>query len=409
MKHLIILSMILGIISVRANDGVYYMSGNQLIPINETQVELRKEILTIKRVGGNMLIDVDYTFYNPGKAKQVLMGFEAPMPRGAADFRYNPWKITRNHPFLEEFIVEINGVRIPYKADIVNKRAFDSIGSIAGFPQEEIDIMNQDMEDDMDRMRYRNRDYYDFGRDWIFVNYFDANFDPGYTKIHHTYSFPRSYSNDMDLNFRYILTAANRWANGQIDDFTLVIDMGAYSQFYMPQSFFKGTALWNDAATMSIIDSANTADYWQEYLIGNLWVRGNGSKKPLVYKQKNFKPKGELHMLNYRDIYSSMDGYFTYNKVLSDTGIFDIAEHELEYSFQNHCQDLKYAADEFSLQVLRNYPFALRGYAFQNKKLRNYYESLSWYVADEEISITAKDLSNREMEWITRLQVFKEE
>ena len=108
MKHLIILSMILGIISVRANDGVYYMSGNQLIPINETQVELRKEILTIKREGGNMLIDVDYTFYNPGKAKQVLMCFEAPMPRGAADFRYNPWKITRNHPFLEEFIVEIN-------------------------------------------------------------------------------------------------------------------------------------------------------------------------------------------------------------------------------------------------------------------------------------------------------------
>ncbi len=29
----------------------------------------------------------------------------------------------------------------------------------------------------------------------------------------------------MPLDFRYILTAANRWANGQIDDFTLIIDM----------------------------------------------------------------------------------------------------------------------------------------------------------------------------------------
>ena len=53
------------------------MKGNQLIPINETQVELRNEILTIRWVGRNMLIDVDYTFYNPGKTKEVLMGFEA--------------------------------------------------------------------------------------------------------------------------------------------------------------------------------------------------------------------------------------------------------------------------------------------------------------------------------------------
>jgi hypothetical protein len=114
-------------------------------------------------------------------------------------------------------------------------------------------------------------------------------------------------------------------------------------------------------------------------------------------------------MLNYRDIYSSMDGYYTYNNVLSDTGIFDISEHELEYSFQDHCQDLKYVADEFTLQVLRNYPFALRGYPFQNKKLRNYYESLNWYEANPNCKLTAADLSYDELKWITQLRVYTDD
>ena len=82
MKYFLIILAILTFGRVNANDGVFYMSGNQLIPVNETQVSLSKEILTIKRVGRMIHIDVDYTFYNPGKAKKVLMGFEAPMPQG---------------------------------------------------------------------------------------------------------------------------------------------------------------------------------------------------------------------------------------------------------------------------------------------------------------------------------------
>jgi len=30
-----------------ANDGVFYMSGDHLVPVKETQIELRKEILKI--------------------------------------------------------------------------------------------------------------------------------------------------------------------------------------------------------------------------------------------------------------------------------------------------------------------------------------------------------------------------
>ena len=416
MKYILIFLLIPTFGVLYANDGAFYMNGNQLIPVNETQVELRKEILTIKREGRNILIDVDYTFYNPGKAKKVLMGFEAPMPRGAADFIYDRWIMTRNHPYLKGFIVEINGERIPYKADIVNKQAFNSIGSLAGFPQAEIDLLNARYKDSNRVMNgYRNTvlkqdkslPYREFAYTYVYVNYFDAEFQTGINKVHHTYSFPVSGTNDMPLNFEYILTAANRWANNQIDDFTLVIDMDGFSEFYMPQSFFKGTDLWNDVATMKVVDSTKATEWWEEYMNGYMLVRGDGSKKPLVYKQMNFKPKGELRMSNYIDINQAMYWYDYYSEFLSDTAVFDVAVHEIAYSFYAHNQDLRYAKDEFTLQVLRNYPFAIRGYPFKNRKLRKYYESLDWYEAKEKCTFTTEDLTIEELKWIQRLSVFQ--
>lgn len=405
-----------------ANDGAFYMNGNQLIPVNETQVELRKEILTVKRVGRNILIDVDYTFFNPGKAKEVLMGFEAPMPRGGAEFQYDRWEMTRNHPYLKGFVVEINGIRIPYKADIVNKHAFNTMGSLAGFPQSEIDLLNERKSTSRGwfhgyhRGKSRNGkkelNYRDFLFEYVYVNYFDAKFNHGINKVHHTYSFPISGTNDVPLDFQYILTAANRWANSQIDDFTLIIDIGDFRDYYINQTFFKGTENWNDSA---LLNSCNPYALDMEEMRmhigrghknGSLHVRTK--EAPLVYKQKDFRPKGELMIWGYHDEYSTEQGFYEYYHVLSDTGVFDIKEHALWYAFHHHKDDLRYAKDEFTLQVLRNFPFAIRGYAFKNRKLRNYYRSYGWYQPDPNCKLTATDLPDDELEWIYKLSVYQE-
>ena len=418
MKNILIISFLCCSVFVYSNDGAFYMNGNQLIPVNETQVELRKEILTIKIERGNILIDVDYTFYNPGKSKTVLMGFEAPMPRGGADFIYDGWEMTRNHPFLKKFIVEINGVRIPYKSDIVNKKAFNTIGSLAGFPQEEIDLLNMRKYDSNRVMngykttllkRDTQLSYHQFLYTYVYVNYFDAEFQPGINKVHHTYSFPISGTNDRPLSFEYILTAANRWANGQIDDFTLVIDMGSFSKFYMPQTFFQGTELWNDAASMTVVDSTKATEWWEEYMNDYMLVIGDGSNKPLVYKQMNFKPKGELWMSDYVDLQEEYYWYEYYNDLMSDSAVFDITVHEISGSFHYYFKDFTYVKDEFTLQVLRNFPFATRGYVFKNRKLRNYYRRCDWYEPDESLSITANDLSIKEFEWMSQLKIYKAE
>ena len=80
MKTKIILGIFLLLaLCVRANDGSYFISGNQLVPIgSNNDVRIDKEVLTI-RLGndGFAYVDVDYTFFNLKEAQTVRMGFEA--------------------------------------------------------------------------------------------------------------------------------------------------------------------------------------------------------------------------------------------------------------------------------------------------------------------------------------------
>ena len=394
MKYPLLIGALLMLSSVQSNDGAFYMNGNQLIPIRETQVSLSKEILTVKRVGRTIYIDVDYTFYNPGIAKDVLMGFEAPMPLGAAQFIYSGKQITRNHPFLKNFIVEINGQRISYKADIVNKKAFNTIGSLAGFPQVNIDSMNTEA------YEYRGRGKFLY--ECVFVNYFTAHFKPGVNKVHHTYSFPQSGTNDVPLNFEYILTAANRWANGQIDDFTLIVDMGDFKEFYINQTFFKGLGNWNDAAVMHLGNPKKADEENEGYHIGRGDDRGSiyvrTRQNPLVYHENNFRPQGELIIWNNQNFYEYIDLY-------GDSVVFDVNEYSIMYEFYVFYDRLQFVKDEFSLKVLRNYPFALRGYAFKNKAIRRYYERMGWYDPDADYEANTKDLSKKEWDWLSSLKI----
>tara|TARA_B100001115_G_C15444061_1_gene208786 strand:- start:35 stop:517 length:483 start_codon:yes stop_codon:yes gene_type:complete len=137
---------------------------------------------------------------------------------------------------------------------------------------------------------------------------------------------------------------------------------------------------------------------------GSLHVRTK--EAPLVYKQKDFRPKGELMIWGSHNEYSSEQGFYKYYSVLSDTGVFDIKEHALWYAFHHHKDDLRFAKDKFTLQVLRNFPFAIRGYAFKNKKLRNYYRGYAWYQPDPSLMMTAADLPEDELKWIYKLSVY---
>ena len=99
-----------------ANDGVFYTSGNQLIPITETEISVKKEILDITRQQDNkMLVHVYYEFFNPGNEKTLLVGFEAMPPGGAWGMEEEEYKKITNHPYIYDFTVKINGKPLDYQ------------------------------------------------------------------------------------------------------------------------------------------------------------------------------------------------------------------------------------------------------------------------------------------------------
>ena len=191
-----------------ANDGAYYTSGNQLIPMYESDISVRKEILSIKKIDGDkVLVNVYYEFYNPKGNKNILVGFEAGYPEGDTDARPK----NGHHPNISRFTVKMNDQLLPYKIAYTTDSIYYKNGTIQSLSLEQ--MQSNDISDFIDGA---------FG----YVYHFNAPFKKGMNIIQHSYIFDMSGSVDWRYDFDYILTAANRWANQQIDDFTLIIDMG---------------------------------------------------------------------------------------------------------------------------------------------------------------------------------------
>lgn len=210
---------------IKANDGAFKASGNHLIPIMETDVAVRKEILTLKKIRNQYIeVTVYYEFYNPGLEKSMTVGFEAMSPSGDTEVK------PKNglHPYMRDFTVDINGEISAHKVAYVSDSAYVINGLIKGRSLEEITkgITNPNE------------------ANFFYVYYFEAKFKRGLNIIKHTYNYDLSGSVDYQYEFEYVLTAANRWANKQINDFTMIMDMGEFETFLIDTTFFKSEKDW---------------------------------------------------------------------------------------------------------------------------------------------------------------------
>src|SRR5688572_21677929 len=225
MKHrlrpLVLLPLLFSVSLCYPNDGAFKAQGNQLIPMYETDISVKKEILTIKRITENQVaITVYYEFYNPKKSKELEVGFEAISPGGDVDAR----PVRGQHPYIRGFTVNINGQAIPFSVSIVKDSLYFKNGKFKSI------TLAQAQEESNNDPNYV---------DFFYVYHFRAQFKEGLNTIIHTYTADLSGSVAESYSFDYILSAAGRWANRQIDDFTLQIDMGQFQDFSIPNSFFS--------------------------------------------------------------------------------------------------------------------------------------------------------------------------
>ncbi len=364
MKKLAMMMMMMAVcLTGMANDGVYYVNGSQLVPAHDTNIAITKEVLSIDlNDDGFARVDVQYEFDNRGGEEMVTMGFEAMAPYNDGE-KFNPGG---RHPHIFDFSVVMNGEQVQYKNALMNvdDTSFTPLDMKIYRPSEYME------EGDGNQLiNTKTKELVDFAYSY----YFQARFKPGKNVIHHTYRYRMSNGVGRAFEVPYWLTPALRWANHQIDDFTLRISTPTFKHFWIEQKVFQG-GQFNVISGKGKTRVAPNVDMEGHYEIA-LW---NGT---VEWHKRNFVPSDNFAIIS-ADTYTMWDdkfpsGYF-YDR--SDTYY---PRFDGEYS-----EDMK--------RIMRNLPYANRGYVFKDKKLQDYFNKIWWYTPDPSWKQDTSDFTERE-------------
>lgn len=269
-----------------ANDGVYFTSGNFLVPAQETDIAASKETLTITIGKDNFAtVDVYYEFVNQGEAKTVKMAFEAMPP-----YNDNSEPLNRKgvHPFIKDFTVTMNGERLSYSNSIVAFANNDSLRTAdftpldmtkwKGYGEVSDDILPA--EDALYNAELDSITAY------AYAYCFDAPFKAGLNIVHHTYRYHMSYNVAEDFVIPYWLTPVNRWANRQVDDFTLRIAAEGSTEFCLTDTLFSDEPF--TSANGSVI--YNLSNNYGESFIFTCISEGD----TILWHGKDFHPTADM-------------------------------------------------------------------------------------------------------------------
>jgi len=329
MKKLL-LTLILLSLNLFGNDGAYTLSGNQLIPIKESKISIKKEVLTINCVDNkNLDILVEYTLFNPDNSKEILVGFEASEPDGKNQLS----PLNGEHPYMKDFSVLINNQKVVYKV----KRGKNNHG---------------------------------------YVYYFKAKFQKGINHITHHYKYNGVYIG-VQYKLDYILSAASRWENGVIEDFTLIINVGKFERLTIEKTFFKKASEWSFEGVSTELPST------KKFQKGA--IRFYINKGSLIFKKKNFKPTDELYLLSLRNLVFYLD-------------TFNYREDRLPFKINGIYLENAFPTDKISYKIFKNLPYARRGYIFKEPIVQKYYESFEWYKKNPNYKASYKDWTMSERE-----------
>ncbi|MBK8809782.1 MAG: YARHG domain-containing protein [Acidobacteria bacterium] len=368
-KLLTLIVLFVAVFAVRANDGVFYASGGTLVPLQETRIALRKEVLKFYVVDhGYARVEVDFEFYNPSAARTLTVGFVTPPSDG--DFEESK----TGHPFITEFTVDINGRTIPYRM----KRLAQT-----SFKKGNINVS---------------------GRDWVY--YFQATFKKGVNRIRHTYRFRGSVSVEMQREFDYQITTGKRWANRRIDDFELQIhpDNGIYM---IIASFQKnGTpAGWKiiGDGTMPAETRGRFSDDGPKIRMFHL------NSGYLQFNAKNFKPDNDLFFGEYNWPAGWTSVWCGFGRECAERESLEKVARYFHMNPYDGILDEDFEAlSAKEVKFVRNYYFALRGLPFRDPELRRFYERFFWYRPIESLKTTDVRLSKAEDAFLRKVAAFEE-
>lgn len=204
----------------------------------------------------------------------------------------------------------------------------------------------------------------------------------------HTYDYAISKGVVTPASIDYLLTPALRWANKQIDDFTLIIDLGELQQYHICSTFFENTNPWKTQGRVKVgMEDVVDLRTDQASRVMTVWQQ----KGSITFHAKNFKPQGELSLF--------ANGLLNYGDTL-DSKTMKMSLQCLPLILDNN--NLK---DEFTRKVLENIPYARRGHVFKNAELKAFFEDQPWYMPDP--NYKEGSLTEEEKTWLKKVSLLK--
>jgi hypothetical protein len=179
-----------------------------------------------------------------------------------------------------------------------------------------------------------------------------------------------------------------RWGNHQIDDFTLIIDMGEFQDFYINNAPFGKSPAWMLTGIGKTVKDVYDPWGWNDPETENskpVYTRFFLTNGQVIYRQMNYKTKNELSI-------------FSVRAFISDP--FDYKETALPFYIDDIYMSYLKAANDMSKKVLRNLPFARRGYIFSTPEIQAYYLKQAWYIPNPNYKSSFESLTPEEQKWV---------
>ena len=343
-----------------ANDWEFGSEGGHIVPMNVSNVSIKSERLRFKlekfkseygTIDNEMVVTVRFVFDSP-EAGERYIGFITPEGGNEA------WD-ERDH--FKDFKTSVNGQSVSTKAYRLTDFAPKDVRQL-----EEVKkyFKEYDEEKILKEYEYYKKSY---------VYYFKANFKKGENVVEHSYRYDGS-SGVGTVDFNYVWSTISKWKNQKVDDFEVIVEPGDALIAMPVLKTEDGKEIKWQLAGEGNVDYAYKENYETNEPYKILYAKLK--KGYLYFKTNNFKPKEEFELTEIKGL--------RVNYVFPD-------KTEKGFKFKDDLTDDAYAIkyldkDEIKnipdeeLKIMRNYPYAMAGYDFSDKKLKDYFSKFLWYV-----------------------------
>ena len=352
------LVMILGV-NLLANDWEFGSEGGHIVPMNMSDIAIKSEKLHFKleKVKGEygleseMVVTVRFVFDSP-EAGEKYIGFIT--PEGGND----EWDEV-NH--FKNFKTVVNGKNV----NTVSYRLTDFVPKdVKKLEEVKKYFKEYDEEKAKEEADYYKRSY---------VYYFKSNFKKGENVVEHSYRYDGSGGVGVN-DFNYVWTTISKWKNQKVDDFEVIVEPGS-ALIAIPEIKMKN----GKNIEWKLVGEGNIDYGYKDYYDRDGQYRMLYAKLKngyLHFKTKNFEPKDEFSLVEI--------AYINGNHAFPE-------KTEKGFKYRDDLTQAAYRteylpADEFKeltnedLKIMRNYPYAMAGYDFSDKKLKDYFSKFLWYV-----------------------------